>query len=61
MIGVKYLHFLQEKGMDQQRDQWLTTFETSDTYRVFLMEMKYGARGLYVPHLVRCMQHCLIY
>ena len=52
MIGVKYIHFLQEKGMDQQRDQWLTTFETSETYRVFLMELKYGARGLYVLYIL---------
>lgn len=53
MIGVKYIFFLQEKGADQQRDQWLTTFETSETFRVFLMELKYGARGLYVPNRVR--------
>ncbi|EJD02151.1 uncharacterized protein FOMMEDRAFT_87894 [Fomitiporia mediterranea MF3/22] len=50
LMGIKYLHFMQEasksKGRGSQRDQLLTTFETSERYRVFLMELKYGARGL---------------
>ena len=47
LIGVKFLQFTAETGADR-RDQDLTTFETSETYRVFLMELRYGARGLYV-------------
>lgn len=47
VIGVRHLHFTSKVDL-KTREQYVTTFETSHTFRVFLMELKHGARGLCV-------------
>ena len=45
LIQVKFLQ-LTSQVPPKMREQSITTFETCDTYRVLLMDLKHGARGL---------------
>ena len=45
LIRMKYLEF-SGKLKREQRQTMITTFETSELYRVILMELKHGALGL---------------
>ena len=43
---MKFLQFASEGRVGPTRDQILALFEKEDAYRVLLMELKHGARGL---------------
>ena len=45
LVRVKYLEFSGQLKREH-RQTTITTFDTSDDYRVLLMELKHGARGL---------------
>jgi len=45
VMGVMFLQYTTASPV-HIRQQYVTTFETSDKYRVFLMELKHGSRGL---------------
>ncbi|KAI0306693.1 P-loop containing nucleoside triphosphate hydrolase protein [Multifurca ochricompacta] len=45
LAGVMFLQYTTASPV-HIRQQYVTTFETSDKYRVFLMELKHGSRGL---------------
>ncbi|KAI0034030.1 SNF2 family N-terminal domain-containing protein [Vararia minispora EC-137] len=45
LARVKFISYTGEMKVEN-RQQAVTTFETSDTYRVFLMELKHGSHGL---------------
>ncbi|KAI0636454.1 SNF2 family N-terminal domain-containing protein [Trametes polyzona] len=45
LCGVKYLSFSGQHNREE-RQSMITTFETSELYRVLLLELKHGARGL---------------
>ena len=47
LTGIMFLQYTTASPV-HIRQQYVTTFETSDKYRVFLMELKHGSRGLCV-------------
>lgn len=47
LFEIKYLRYARKEG-NLLREQCIMTFETSDVYRVLLMDLKLGARGLSV-------------